>query len=194
MGTLAAVHVVHLPALGAAIVLVVSGLAKARRPAAAARGVRVLLRALGVPSVPASALSSFAALRSLGVIEVMVGAGVLATTWSAATWAVAALYAGFAAFVVAALATGAPLQSCGCFGEADAPPSARHVAVDAAVAALAVLAATDAAAGPPRSSLGASSGLGAAAALATAAVLWALLGGATALRPRAARSARGTRA
>lgn len=194
MGTLAAVHVVHLPALAAAIVLVVSGLQKLRRPAGAARAVRTLARALAAPPHLVRVASSTVTLRVLGAVEVVAGLGVLTTPWSVATWTLAALYAGFAVFVVAALATGAPLHSCGCFGEADAPPTARHVAVDAAIAALAVLAATDTGAGAPRETLGSSSGGGALVALAAAVVLWALLGGAAALRPRGRRAPLDTRA
>jgi hypothetical protein len=57
--------------------------------------------------------------------------------------AVAALYASFAVFVTWALARGLPLESCGCFGRADARPSAFHVALNAFAATIAVLVAFD---------------------------------------------------
>jgi hypothetical protein len=46
----------------------------------------------------------------------------------------AASYAGFAWFVAGALRSGAPVGTCGCFDQPDTPPSALHVAIDAAFA------------------------------------------------------------
>ncbi len=64
--------------------------------------------------------------RLLGMVEVAaaalglsVGAGGLIPA--------AALYAGFAVFTLAALRNWIPLQSCGCFGRDDTPPSVIHV-------------------------------------------------------------------
>ncbi len=51
-------------------------------------------------------------------------------------------YLAFAAFVLTALARDQPVSSCGCFGEADVPPTVGHVAFDATVAGVAGLAAT----------------------------------------------------
>jgi hypothetical protein len=53
----------------------------------------------------------------------------------------AAAYLAFAAFVTAALAADAPLQSCGCFGQTDTPPSGIHVALNVGAAGTAFAAA-----------------------------------------------------
>lgn len=39
-------------------------------------------------------------------------------------------YAAFAMFIAYALRSGLPIQSCGCFGRSDTPPSMSHVAVN----------------------------------------------------------------
>jgi hypothetical protein len=78
-----------------------------------------------------------------GAAEAAVGAAALLTSGSALrilALVVAASYAGFAAVVVLALAQGAAVSSCGCFGATDTPPTVAHVVVDAgaALSALAV--------------------------------------------------------
>ena len=61
----------------------------------------------------------------------------------AVVWAlVAASYLAFAAFVVAALRRGTMLGSCGCFGREDTPPHWSHVALNLALAGIAVALAT----------------------------------------------------
>ena len=61
-------------------------------------------------------------------------------------WGVQAVaYAGFTAFVVRQRAQ--PGSSCGCFGEAEVPVTALHVAVDAALGVAAVMAAVGGAPG-----------------------------------------------
>jgi hypothetical protein len=81
--------------------------------------------------------------RALGVAEVVVGVAALTVDEPAAAWAVAALYAGFSGFVAVALRRGAWLQSCGCFGAIEVPPTPTHLVFDlvatvaAAAAALA---------------------------------------------------------
>lgn len=67
----------------------------------------------------------------LGVAAVVVGGRVLGVL-------VAASYLGFALFVMTALRVGAPLGTCGCFGQADTPPRPAHVVVDALLAAGAI--------------------------------------------------------
>ena len=52
----------------------------------------------------------------------------------------AAAYLAFAAFVVAALGSNTPLQSCGCFGQTDTPPSGVHVALNVVAASTVVAA------------------------------------------------------
>ena len=54
---------------------------------------------------------------------------------------VALSYLLFAAFVVVALRSGAPISSCGCFGKADTPPSVVHVVLDLLFAGVATAAA-----------------------------------------------------
>lgn len=48
--------------------------------------------------------------------------------------AAAGLYAGFAVFTFSALTNRIPLQSCGCFGREDTPPTIVHVLFNAAAA------------------------------------------------------------
>lgn len=84
------------------------------------------LRAAGLPS------SSFAT-RSLGVAEMtaaLLGLGAVAMALISA----AVLYAGFAIFTLAAIRGRIPVQSCGCFGRDDTPPSSIHVIYDASAA------------------------------------------------------------
>jgi hypothetical protein len=85
------------------------------------------LRALRLPS-------SLALVRLLGLGEVVVGAAAGITFSRPLLVLVAAAYLAFAAFVTAALATDAPIQSCGCLGQTDTPPSVVHVALNLALA------------------------------------------------------------
>ena len=175
LGTLPAVHAVHLPVLAGAWLLVGAGLYKTWRPAPTARAVRTVLRGRAVVD-PAMA-------RGLGLLELVVGVGVLASPWAFAVWAQSGMYAMFAVFVVLALATGAPRQSCGCFGAADTPPSLIHVALDSTIAGLGVAAVTDNALGSAHSSLVANHGTGALWSLALAGAGFVVLRG----RPGAGR-------
>ncbi|MCW2679056.1 MAG: hypothetical protein JWM62_457, partial [Frankiales bacterium] len=52
---------------------------------------------------------------------------------------IALSYAAFSGFVLLALRRGGVLASCGCFGKADTPPTATHVAVTAGLAAVAAV-------------------------------------------------------
>lgn len=92
------------------------------------------LRAMRLPS-------SLSLVRLLGVVEVVVGVVAAITLSPPVLVLVAALYLTFAAFVTAALGAHTPLQSCGCLGRADAPPSIVHVVVDLAAAGVALAAA-----------------------------------------------------
>jgi hypothetical protein len=60
----------------------------------------------------------------------VVGLGAVLTGWAPLAAVVAVAYAAFAGFVAAALRRGRPLQSCGCFGTEDLPPTRIHLAVD----------------------------------------------------------------
>jgi hypothetical protein len=77
-------------------------------------------------------LSSNALSRLLGFVEIAVA---VATLVSAGIWTLAAagLYGAFTVFTAAALLTHLPLQSCGCFGREDTPPTAIHVVFNAIV-------------------------------------------------------------
>lgn len=77
--------------------------------------------------------------RIAGLIEIALGVWVLATGSRIACAVLALAYVVFALVVVAARRAGAP--SCGCFGASAAPPSAVHVGVNLASAAVAAVAA-----------------------------------------------------
>ena len=87
------------------------------------------LRALKLPS-------HWVLVRGLGLFEFSVAVAVVLVGGVAPTLVMAALYAGFALFVVAALRAETPLSSCGCFGRPDTPPGTTHLAVNVAAAAL----------------------------------------------------------
>lgn len=63
---------------------------------------------------------------SLGGVEILAALSALSVGGLSA-WAGALLYAAFAVFTFAALRGQVPLQSCGCFGREDTPPTALHV-------------------------------------------------------------------
>ncbi|HLM63907.1 MAG TPA: MauE/DoxX family redox-associated membrane protein [Acidimicrobiales bacterium] len=116
--------------LGAAsLLLLVAGAAKVADPLRTAGALRALGRPVPEPLVRAGA-GAEAVLGAAGVVAAGAVVGAL----------VAASYVGFAAFVAAAARSGAPVGSCGCFGEADTPARPAHVAVDLALAASAVVA------------------------------------------------------
>ena len=110
-----------------ALVLAAAGALKLRDPVPTAGA----LRAVGWPSAPPL-------VRGLGAVEVAAGATGLVVGGIAGAVAVGALYAGFAVFIVVALRRTTPLQSCGCFGQADTPPGVRHLVVCLAAVAGAV--------------------------------------------------------
>jgi hypothetical protein len=110
-----------------AALLVGAGFGKVRDPAPT-QG------ALAAASLPATRPAAV----SLGAIEIAAGVfGILAGGLVAAL-AVAAIYAGFTGFVAFAMVRKLPLQSCGCFGREDTPPSLYHVVIDLLAAAGAV--------------------------------------------------------
>ena len=115
------------PYVVAAALLAMGGGLKLRRPAPTARA----LREAGL-----GRLAPFA--RAMGAAEVAVGLAALAVDSAAVAGLVAACYAGFAGFVALALTRPAPVGDCGCFAGADSPPSAVHVVLDLAAAAVAV--------------------------------------------------------
>lgn len=90
--------------------------------------------ALAAASLPSTRIAAM----SLGAIEIVAGTFGLLAGGLVAALAVATVYAGFTAFVGYAMARRLPLQSCGCFGRKDTPPSLYHVAIDLLAAAGAV--------------------------------------------------------
>ena len=77
--------------------------------------------------------------RILGGAEVVAGAGALWLGGPVAASAVGLLYAAFALAVLRALLTG--VESCGCFGSLDAPPSRVHVGGNLVLAGVSFVAA-----------------------------------------------------
>jgi Methylamine utilisation protein MauE len=116
-----------LPWFGVACaLLVVAGAAKLRSPA----GARGALRAVGL-TVPN------AAVRTLGGVEIAIGAWAVLRPAALTGALVAALYGGFTAFVVAAMRArdSAP---CGCFGAAETELGPVHAALNAVACAVGV--------------------------------------------------------
>ncbi|MDP1819894.1 MAG: hypothetical protein Q8K58_08405 [Acidimicrobiales bacterium] len=112
-----------LVALAAAGLLALAGAMKLLEPTMTVGA----LRAMGLPSSPLLVRAGSAVELSLGVGAAVLGGTVL---WGL----VAVSYVAFAVFVAAALASGRPIGSCGCFGRADTPPQRWHVALNAALA------------------------------------------------------------
>jgi hypothetical protein len=121
------------PALStiALILLLVSGASKIFDP-------NPTTGAMRAARLPASISIS----RGLGVFELV--AGILGLVLGG-IWLLPAglLYVGFLAFTVAALQQRLPIQSCGCFGRQDTPPTVLHVGFNALSAGvLAIMVAT----------------------------------------------------
>lgn len=116
------------PFLVAVALLLAGGAAKVVRPAFTARA----MRDMGLRASPA-------AVRAGALAELAVAAGALVGGGGGRLLAglVALSYAGFAAFVAAALRRGLPLSSCGCFGRDDTPPTPVHLVVNLAAAVIA---------------------------------------------------------
>jgi hypothetical protein len=110
----------------ATVVLALGGAFKALEPADTAH-------ALGLLGLP----SGRTLVRVGGVIETIIAVGALVTGNGMLVALVAASYAIFAVVVVAALRSGKPISSCGCFGKVDTPPSVLHVVINLAAAGVA---------------------------------------------------------
>jgi hypothetical protein len=129
-------NVVAAPYLAASLLLIVAGVAKALDPLSLVRA----LRAAGL-NVRAPLLAHW--VRALAVGEAVIGAVAVVAPGRVPAVAVALSYAGFTAFVLRALRSGSPLASCGCFGQADTPPTPTHAAVTGVLALVALVAAGD---------------------------------------------------
>jgi hypothetical protein len=117
---------VLLTALAAAGILAVAGAAKLFDPVMTTGA----LRKMGLPGSDLLVRLGATAEVVLGIAAVVFGGGVL--------WALVGVsYTLFAAFVVAALVSGRPIGSCGCFGRLDVPPTWWHVAFNCLLGAAA---------------------------------------------------------
>lgn len=114
------------PYLAAAALLVAAGAAKLLDPLPLVRA----LRSVGLPA-------PHLLVRAGALVELVLGLAAIVTGSRVAAAGVALSYAVFSVFVLVALRRGGVLASCGCFGKADTPPTATHVAVTAALAAVA---------------------------------------------------------
>lgn len=88
------------------------------------------LRAAGLPARPT-------AVRLGGLVELAIAIVAVTTGARGAALVVCGSYLAFAAFVALALARNLPIGTCGCFGRPDTPPTAMHVMIDLAAAAVA---------------------------------------------------------
>lgn len=124
------------PFLAAAGLLVVAGVPKLSDPLP-------LVRALRQAGMPAGRLL----VRAFALAEVAIGVWALLAPSRLNAALVAAAYLVFTVFVVRVLRRDGVLSSCGCFGKADTPATATHVALTAAAALAAAVVASD----PPAS-------------------------------------------
>ncbi len=113
-------------------VLILAGVAKSVRPSATAAS----LRELSIPSPLNSA-------RILGVLEVLLGIGAIATGRPILWAGVGVSYTAFSLFVLWALGDKNRIGSCGCFGREDTPATIGHFVFNAVAAAIAFLAVVD---------------------------------------------------
>src|SRR5262249_17802696 len=110
----------------AALLLMAAGAAKVADPTRTA-GALAAVAGRSVPAGRAPGPGGARAGGALGGASRVAGGGVLAAL-------VGLGYTAFAALVAAALRSGKPVGTCGCFGRPDPPPRPLHVAVDAAFA------------------------------------------------------------
>jgi hypothetical protein len=115
------------PFVAAGLVLCVAGVAKLRAPGGASRALSAIRIPAGVRLV-----------RTLGAIEVALGALCAVQPSLGSAGAAAFLYAIFA--VVSLLLAGRR-SSCGCFGDQEVPATLGHSALSMALAVVAILAA-----------------------------------------------------
>jgi len=88
------------------------------------------LRAMGLPASPPG-------VRLGGAVAVIISLGAVVWLDRPLALAVSASYLALSAFVAAALTRHVPLQSCGCFGRQDTPPTVGHLALNLAAAVVA---------------------------------------------------------
>lgn len=86
--------------------------------------------AMNAARLPSSNILS----RLLGTVETVVALAALAVGGWLALLAASGLYLAFTVFTFSALINRIPLQSCGCFGREDTPPTWIHVAYNLVLA------------------------------------------------------------
>jgi hypothetical protein len=125
--------------------LCVAGAAKALRPDDTALAMAAL-----VPGRPPLRLVR-AVVRFGALAEAALGAVAIVFPRPATAALVAVSYLAFFAVAAYARWRGGPLATCGCFGRPDTPPTALHLSIDLALAAVAAVVAVDA---PAQNTLG----------------------------------------
>lgn len=118
------------PVMAGAVLLVVAGAGKVRRPA----GTVGALRSVGLPV-------GRPAIRLMGTGEMALGLVAIAVGGVVPTALVGLSYVGFAGFLVVALRRGGAISSCGCLGRPDTPPTRTHAVVTAGIGITALVAA-----------------------------------------------------
>jgi hypothetical protein len=121
------------PFFAGAFLIALSGLGKLRRP-------EIAQRALLAARFPASP----ALVRTIGLIELAVGAISIVFPIRSAVLSLGAIYALFAAFLLIQILRNIRDASCGCFSKHDVPPNLVHVVLNVLAAVVAVLVATTA--------------------------------------------------
>jgi hypothetical protein len=116
------------PVLAAAVLLVVAGIGKVRRPSYTVGAVKSVGLRVGARSV-----------RTLGLGEVAMGLAAFLVGGPVPSALIGLSYLGFTGFLVLALRTGGAVSSCGCLGRPDTPPTRIHAAVTAGLCAAALI-------------------------------------------------------
>lgn len=128
------------------VLLVVAGLAKARRPDDTARALDAL-----VPGRRSSPGPFRTAVRVAALLEAALGLVAVALPRTLPAALVAVSYVAFSLVVATAARRGGVLSTCGCFGRPDSVPTRTHVALTLLLAAAALAVSLDA---PAHSTLG----------------------------------------
>lgn len=118
------------PVIAGAVLLVIAGVGKVRRPASTVGA----LKSVGV-HVGRSAV------QLLGGAEVILGMTAIGLGGVVPTALVGLSYLGFTGFLVVALRKGGAVSACGCLGRPDTPPTRTHAVVTAGIGVTALVAA-----------------------------------------------------
>jgi len=110
------------PVLAAALLLLVAGVGKVRRPTYTVGA----LKSVGLRTGPRS-------VRALGLAEIAIGLAAFGAGGPVPSALVGLSYLGFTGFLVLALRKGGAVSSCGCLGRPDTPPTRTHAAVTTAL-------------------------------------------------------------